>query len=200
MLKVADLQQFIDGLAQPLKSAGASQKVLDDLHRVVEGLGPFRDRTMAEFGDFLRTADQFVRTGELPAPGKRPARRAAAKAPKLSAAEAAQRILSLYERATDPTLDYETIEREVQSLQPLTKAQLLEVAEQAHVPVPRARKKDDVLNAIGAAIKERKAASERTGLREPTTEPAAAAPRAEGAAVGQAAARAEGAETNDVNP
>jgi hypothetical protein len=190
MLKVADLQQLVSGFVAPVRSAGASQKVLDDLQRLGEVLEPFRDRSLAEFADFLKMADEYVRTGTLPATAGGRAPRAP-KAPKLTVGEATQRVLALYERAADGSLGYDVIEREVQSLQPMTAKDLKEVATQTHVGVPSRATKDKILEAIRNAVQGRRAAADRTGLREPTTE-RLVEERPDGAAVGQAAARPAG--------
>jgi hypothetical protein len=191
MLKVADLQQLVSGFVAPVRSAGASQKVLDDLQRLGEVLEPFRDRSLAEFADFLKMADEYVRTGTLPATAGRAGGRGRAprapKAPKLTVGEATQRVLALYERAADGSLGYDVIEREVQSLQPMTAKDLKEVATQTHVGVPSRATKDKILEAIRNAVQGRRAAADRTGLREPTTE-RLVEERPDGAAVGHAAA------------
>ena len=69
MMKVADLQQFINGLAQPMRSAGASQKVIDDLASMTQGLERFKDRTIGEFNDFLQMACNYIVDGTLPDAG-----------------------------------------------------------------------------------------------------------------------------------
>ncbi len=161
MLKVADLQQLVNGLAQPMRSAGASQKVLDDLARLSQGLEPFKERTMGEFNEFLEKADQCVRTGEWPAPGRRSSRRSGEpRQPGMSVEAAAQRIASLMERAADQNMDMAAIETEVRAMQGMTMPQLKEAAEQAHLAA-RGRTKDDLLKALAVAIKERKMSSER---------------------------------------
>lgn len=161
MLKVADLQQLVNSLAQPMRSAGASQKVLDDLARLSQGLEPFKERTMGEFNEFLEKADQCVRSGEWPAPGRSSSRRSGEpKQPAMSVDEAAQRIASLMERAADPSMDMAAIEMEVRAMQGMTMPQLKEAAEQAHLAA-RGRTKDDLLKALAVAIKERKTSSDR---------------------------------------
>jgi phosphotransferase system HPr-like phosphotransfer protein len=157
MMKVADLQQLVNSLTQPMRSAGASQKVQDDLARLGQGLEPFKESTMAEFNEFLQKAQQCVQTGEWPAPGKRASsRRSGSSTPGMSVHEAAQRLASLVERAAaDANLDYAAIEAEVMSLAPMTGTQLKEAAEQVHITA-RGRTKDDLLKAIAVAIKERK--------------------------------------------
>jgi hypothetical protein len=190
MLKVADLQQLVNGLMQPMRSAGASQKVLDDLARMSQGLEPFKERTMGEFNDFLQKADQCVRTGEWPAPGSRPSRRSGEpKQPGMSVDDAAQRIASLMERAaSDANMNLAAIETEVRALEGMTMPQLKEAAEQAHL-MARGRTKDDMLKALAVAIKERKMAPERGQRaadgssefrREPQHQPVGAVPPGDG--------------------
>ncbi len=179
MLKVADLQQLIDGLTQPLRHAGASQKVLDDLARMGRGLEPFRERTLAEFNEFLEKADQCVRTGEWPEPGRRASSRRGSGMPAPSVEEAAQRLASLLERAaSDTSLDVAAIEAELQPLEPMTGPQLKEAAEQVHLAA-RGRTKQDVLKGLAVAIKER-----RTGGAERPRDAAAHAEPAGSTVIG----------------
>src|SRR5438046_2562101 len=86
MLKVADLQTFLGSLTQPMKGAGASQKVLDDLAQMSHGLERFKDRSIAEFNDFLQTACNYITHGTLPEPGRRASRRSSPKAAAMSVA------------------------------------------------------------------------------------------------------------------
>jgi hypothetical protein len=185
MLKVADLQRFIDGLAQPMKSAGANQKVLDDLARLSQGLERFKERSIGEFNEFLETADRYITDGTLPEPGRRPSSRSRADAaPRVSVEEAAQRVLSLRERAAaDASMDVAVIESELQPLSSLTVAQLKQAAEQANLSAPnRVRSKEELLRAMATSIKEGKRAPEPTGqptegelpsLNRPPSEPRA---------------------------
>jgi hypothetical protein len=162
MMKVADLQQFISSLTLPMRSAGASQKVLDDLASLSQGLERFKDRPIAEFNDFLQTACNYITDGTLPEPGRR--RRASTPKPNaLSVADAAQRIMALYERcAVGPSLDIAAIETELKMLEPMTVPQLKQLAGQVLVTVPpNLRTKPDVLKAFATAIQERKLTPER---------------------------------------
>lgn len=115
-MKVAELQQFVNGLVQPVKAAGASDKVCTELRQVAEFLEPFKDRTLAELGGLLHMIDDFKRTGQWPqAPSKAPAKPRAAKQPKLTVEQAAQRVMALLERVDDPELQYSTIDAELKS-------------------------------------------------------------------------------------
>jgi hypothetical protein len=175
MMKVADLQQFINGLAQPMKNAGASQKVLDDLAGMSLGLERFKDRTIGEFNDFLQMASNYITDGTLPEAGRRSSSRrpGTPKAPAMSVEDAAQRIMALNERgASDGSLDYATIEAEVNTLEPMTVPQLKQLAEQVLMTVPpNMRTKQDLLKAIAMGIKERKLSSERPLNMQPAEQP-----------------------------
>jgi hypothetical protein len=181
MLKVADLQRFIDGLAQPMKNAGASQKVVDDLARLSQGLERFKERSIQEFNEFLEMAHRYVTDGTLPEPGRRASGRSRTDgAPQVSVDEAAQRIVSLLERAAGSGMDEAAIETELQTMQSMTVAQLKQAAEQAQLSAPnRVRSKEELLRAMATSIKEGKRSSERApqpagelpSLNRPQSEP-----------------------------
>lgn len=155
MLKVADLQQMIDCFAQPMKSAGASQKVLEDFAAMSRGLDRFKERTIGEFNDFLQMASNFINDGTLPEPGQR--RRASTpKAPAMSVEVACQRVMEIYERCTaDPHLEFSVIENEVKTLEPMSVPQLKQLVEQLLMTMPpNMRTKQDLLKTIATAVKE----------------------------------------------
>ncbi len=174
MMKVADLQQFINGLAQPMRSAGASQKVVDELANMSLGLERFKDRTIGEFNEFLQMASNYVADGTLPEAGRRASSRrpASPKAGAMSVDEAAQRIMALSERgASEANLDHATIEAEVNALEPMTVPQLKQLAEQVLMTVPpNMRTKQDLLQALTLGIKERKLTSERPLNMQPAAQ------------------------------
>jgi len=161
-MKVSELQQFLSQLIPFVRAAGAAEKVSAELGRAVESLEPFKGKTLAEFNDFLRKADEYDRTGVLSAP-KRPVR--ATKAPKLSVDEAAAKFTALYERATDPTLEFATIDAEIDSLSGLTAANLKEVAKKVNITLPSKATKPQILSELKRRIKERKGSFERTQFR-----------------------------------
>jgi len=173
MLTVADLQQFINGLAQPMRSAGANQKAIDDLLRMSQGLEPFKERMIGEFNEFLQTAYNYVTDGTLPEPGRRSRRAGTPKAPMMSVDEAAQRVMALYERgASDPNLDYAVIEAELKMLEPMTVPQLKQLAEQINMTLPpNTRTKQDLLKAMATGIKDRKLSADRPLNMQRTSEP-----------------------------
>jgi hypothetical protein len=167
-MKVSELQQFLSQLVGFVRAAGAAEKVAEELGRAAQSLEPFKHKTLAEFNDFLKKAEEFDRTGVLAAP-KKPAR--APKAAKLSVKEAAQKFSSLCDRATDPTLDYATIDTEIDALAGLTAANLKEVARQAHITLPARATKPQILDELKRRIKERKGSFERTQFRADATAP-----------------------------
>src|SRR6516165_6391554 len=91
MLRVADLQQMIRGMIPPVKMAGASEKVCGELERAAECLVPFKNSTVIEFNDFLVKAQECVRTGSWPEPGRRSSPRRGADGPTLTVEQAAQK-------------------------------------------------------------------------------------------------------------
>ena len=63
-MRVADLQQFLRSLVEPLKVSGAKAAIIDDLEASARGLDPFADRPVGEFAAFLARADHFVRPAQ----------------------------------------------------------------------------------------------------------------------------------------
>jgi hypothetical protein len=176
-MKVAELQQLLNQLVPFVKAARASDTVTSEMERAAMCLEPFKDKTLAEFNDFLRMADEYVRTGVLPASAKGRARPPKApKPPKLTVAEAAQKFMGLYERAGDPTLESETIDVELSSLHDLSIDELKNVAKELNRPLPPGlKKKPDIVAAFKRMIKEQKENHERnqpTVLVPPTPDPA----------------------------
>ena len=162
-MKVADLQRLLGDLRPFVRAAGGSDKVATELDRAVQGLEPFKAKTLAEFNEFLRRADEFDRTGKLTAPAKVTKARAA-KTPALTLDDAARIFTDLHQRATDPTLSYADIDAGLKPLEKLTVAQLLEVAARVNVTVPKKGKKE-ILAELTRRIKELKVSHERTQFR-----------------------------------
>jgi hypothetical protein len=163
MQKVQDLQRFVEGLIGPLANLGVTTKVQADLSRLAACLEPFTHHTLTDFADFLVKADAHIRTGEWPVPGKTSKKIGKGKA---SVEEMAQRVMSLYERAAaDSVFDYAEVDALIESLAPLTVAQLSELAKQVDVDLPKKPKKQQALEEISRSIKNRRANWERTGLK-----------------------------------
>jgi hypothetical protein len=164
-MKVAELQRFLGAVTPFVKAAGASEKVAAELDRTLQCLDPFKEKSLAEFNDFLRRADEFDRTGKLLPPAQKGAARPrAAKAPSLTVDEAIQIFNNLHERATDPALTFADIDAKLKTLEKLTMAQLKDVAAKANITAP-AKTKKHVLEEFARRIKELKASHERTQYR-----------------------------------
>lgn len=170
-MKVADLQQFLRQIGPFAKAAGASEKASADLDRAGQCLEPFREQSLADFSDFLtKTAEHYTRTGEFPQivkPGKARAPRAP-KAPKLSLADAAAMFQGLYDRATDPALEYSTIDAEIDKFKPMTVPNLKELAKTVGVTLTGKANKPAILDVFRNRIKERKGSHERNQFRPNT--------------------------------
>lgn len=160
-MKVADVQQLLAAIGPFARAAGASEKAATEIERARQCLEPFRDRTLAEFNDFLNRADEFDRTGKLTAPPRAAARSRAPKAPKLTVEAAVPIFQALVARAADPTLTYEEIDAQLAGLDKLTVPQLRELASKVDVPVP-AKAKKEIVAALTRWIKELKVSHERT--------------------------------------
>lgn len=160
MLRVFDLQRLLDAWLGPLRDAGAAAKVVDEMGRLSSCLDPFRESTLKDFADFLVKAEQSVRTGVWPAPGKAPR---ATKAVKPSATELINKSSDIYRRAgADGALSFEEIDQHMAALKSLTVAQLKQAAAQVDVVVSAKAKKDSILGDIAQSIKNRKANVGRT--------------------------------------
>ncbi|MCI0682755.1 MAG: hypothetical protein L0Y71_11700 [Gemmataceae bacterium] len=159
-MTVADLQQFVRNLGVTLASAGAKGPA-GDLERMAAGLEIFRGQTVAAFCDFLAQAENYARTGVLPA-GKG---RRKAVVPRPDSAEtvraAVQSVQALYERAVDPALEYSAIDAEIKALDKrLTKDEAMQVARKSGIASPLKTKKA-ALESIKRKITERKESFER---------------------------------------
>lgn len=179
MRVVAQLQQFLDALIEPLKIAGATDKPCSEIHQLAEFLEPFKDKSLAELGDMLRMIDEFLRTKQWPEPAtkKTSSRKPAApKAPKLSVPEAVQRVRSLLERINDPNLEYASIDAEINTIEPLTKGDLLKVAREVGMTIPSRFSKLAILEEIRRRVRDRKGSFDRTQFRSEAAGGDASAP------------------------
>jgi hypothetical protein len=162
-MKVDELQRFLASVAPFARAAGASNTAVTELDRALQCLEPFKERTLADFSDFLRRADEYDRTGKLTPPAKNGKARAA-KAPSLSVDDAAQLFKDLLGRAADPKLTYADIDAALKPIEKMTVPQLVEVAAKVDVPVP-AKPKGKIVEGLKRRITELKASSERTQHR-----------------------------------
>ena len=163
-MKVADLQQFVRSLAQPLQAAGASQKVMTELDRAVAALEPFANSSIGDFAQFLEMADQYVKTGTLPAKASKSTRAATprAKKPKLSVDDAVKLMRTLYEKAIEPEMDYTQIDNEFAPIRNMTVKDMTQIANALEISLPARAKKDDVCKKLLLKVQERKENFDRT--------------------------------------
>jgi hypothetical protein len=121
---VGDVQTFLRSLSA-LLAANQGGKPATEFEAFCAGLDPFQTWKVADLAQFLKTAEQYQRTGELPVPTGRGGRAAKPRATKTAKVPlkkktdvedvqaAAAKLRDLYERATDPALSHEQIEAEV---------------------------------------------------------------------------------------
>ena len=160
-MTVAELQRFLGNFVPFAKAAGASDKASAELDRTVTCLEPFKEKSLAEFNDFLRRADEYDRTGKLTVPERTTTRAPRApKVPKLTVEEAVNLYRDLHARATDPALSFADIDQKMRLLD----KQLKQLAAQVEVTVP-VKGKAQILEELTRRIKELKASHERTQFR-----------------------------------
>jgi hypothetical protein len=176
-MKISELQLFLSQIANFVEATGASKLAV--LNQTVECLEPFKTRELADFNQFLRMADEYVRTGVLPESTKPkktrvpkdPKEPKAKKPAKLTVAEAAQIFLSLNERASDPTLEFSTIDAEISKFSDLTIGQLKEVAKEVNRTMPSSLKKPERVAAFKQMLKDQKENVDRNKPRTPEPAP-----------------------------
>lgn len=158
-MKVAELQSFLCSLTGPLSSSGG-KKIADELERAAGGLQPFAQMTIAQLADFLQQAEEYHRTGILPAKPAGKRKQAAADPQKVDRAVA--QLQELYEKAAGDSVDYSTIEREVDRVQKtLKKDELIDAARKFGIASGMKTKKD-AAEAVRRRITERKESVQRT--------------------------------------
>lgn len=162
-MKVADLQRFLGNITPFARAAGASEKAAAELDRALQCLEPFKEKSLAEFNDFLLRADEFDRTGKLLPPARNGKTRTP-KAPALSVDEAIAIYQDLHNRATDPALTYAEIDAKLKPIGKLNLAQLKEAVAKLDVTVSPKTKKN-MVDELTRRIKELKASHERTQFR-----------------------------------
>ncbi len=160
-MRVAELQQFLRSLVEPLNASGANKAILADLELACAGLEPFRGQSIKEFASFLARAEEFDRTGVLASAAKptRTPRASTPKAPKMSTADALAALHSLYDRAGDDDMTHSAIQIEVKKLDALSKGDLDAVA--LEFGLSKAKTKKDALAAFERKIADRRASHQR---------------------------------------
>jgi hypothetical protein len=169
-MKVAELQSFVNSLAQPLRVCGGTN-VAEELQQAVAGMNPFREMTIAQFADFLAKAEEYHRTGILPTPPSKGKRKKEKPVP-LSVNEAAQAVLDLYEKASDPDLSNATIQALIARLDNDLKApQMIALAKEVQLSLPKKPTKQLALGEIRRKIEERRENAGRIQFRPGSSVP-----------------------------
>ncbi len=155
-MNVDELQLHLTDLANLLRNAKASKTAdtLDDLCRLLQ---PYRDLRIKDLIDKIAKADDIIRSGPPPA-------RARSSKQKLddTAIEAlGNRIVNLYQRATEPGSTRELIEATFAELDQaaLTAKQLEAIAKK--MGIVQKLKKDQLLEAMRRAVLDQKGSFER---------------------------------------
>lgn len=165
-MNVASLQTFLRSQAGFLTEAGAARALVGDFEMLAAGLEPLRGLKLAELCELLQQAHEYRTTGILPVKAGRSAR--APKSARPSAEEqvrgAAQRLAALYERALDAEFRHDELDAELAGLGKLTVAQLKSIAAEFDVLVPGKAKKNDIVDALGRKVRERRAFHGRTQI------------------------------------
>jgi hypothetical protein len=160
MMKVEALQSFVSSLTQPLRSSGGA-RIAEDLEQAIAALEPFKDWKIVDFASFLVQAEEYKRTGILPATGRRRgASQPRATKVTIDVPTAVRTVGELYERATDDVLTYSDIDEELKKLDKgLKKDQILQVAHEFGIAGKLT--KAEALKEIERKIKERKGTFQR---------------------------------------
>ncbi len=160
-MKVADLQSFLSSLCKPLSASGG-KRISDDLERAIAGLSPLSEMTLTEFELFLKQAAEYHRTGILPVKATKSRKKAATDPEKVQ--KIAQQVMALYEKATDDSIGYSTIESEIKKLdKQLSAAEAKALAKEVGIPgSPRTKKA--ALEEIQRKINRRKEGFQRTAF------------------------------------
>ncbi len=162
-MKVAELQSFLNNLADPIEASGG-KSCAGDLRRAAHGLTPFAQLTVAQFADFLVTAETYARTGVVPVGGRG---RGSAKGPSVDrdkVVAAAQELLTLYEQALDAELTYAQIASTVKRIGGrLNKDETIQAAKEVGITHTLKTKKQ-ALEELERKIVQRKESLERAAF------------------------------------
>lgn len=166
-MTVADLQKHLSDLASFLENAKSAKAITDDLKAITVGLAPFAAHPLKAFADFLKRAEDFDRTGQLPVSGKasRPTKAAAKSVPDVEAL--ARDTLILYQGAADASVTQADIDALLTRLNPLAKAGLVTVAERMGLKGMSNKTKPKILTEIRSSIEDRKGSFQRAGMTHP---------------------------------
>src|SRR5207249_4600343 len=107
---------------------------------------------------------------QSPAPAKAPRKPPVPKPPKLTVTEAAQKLMAIQERITDPHLELATIEEELRAFDAMAKPDLLKLVQEVGMTIPPGLTKEKVLEEIRRRVRDRKGSYDRTRFRPESAE------------------------------
>ncbi len=154
---VSNLQQFLHLLLPPLRAAGLNSTADKSLEAMTTALDPFKDLSIEQLADLLKMTQEYRQTGQIPdwvlarKPAASKPRSSATKAPKatkppkMTPAEALEKLRDLQDRSSD--FEVEQINQELEGLKVLTVSQLKEVHE-AFLGAVRGKNKPDLLEGL----------------------------------------------------
>jgi hypothetical protein len=150
-MKVGDFHELVRGLARAM--AGDSAKAAGELERLAAGLEPFQDWTIADLADFLQRAEEYSRTGVVPATKRKPS---SLSLDSEAIAQSRTQLDQLFERAIEPQTTYSQIQQQVRDIcKGLGKEEIIAVAKQFGVSESLKSRKD-ALDKIEIRIARRK--------------------------------------------
>lgn len=172
---IADLHSFLVSL-EALLRANQGAKVATEFAAFCSGLEPFKELSVGDFAAFLRQAEEFKRTGQVPIPadGKRPKAGAASAAtgtkPKQplrnkndhdAINQTVERLKALQARFADPSLSQEEARAEVDRAEREFDGEGLKAVARAFGIKGSLSSKTAARDRLHEAITERKARHER---------------------------------------
>lgn len=161
-MNVTNLLRFLQTLEEPLRASGGA-KVANELIEVCDGLRPFGEMNITQFAAFLRNADHYAKTGEVPVTASK-TKKQSKPVDLEKVRSAAQTITDLYERAIDDGLDYSEIEAQIKQLdKKLTKEEAIALAKEVNI-ARSVKSKKDAFAAIQSRIFDRKQSYQRTNF------------------------------------
>jgi hypothetical protein len=163
-MKVRDIEQYFSDLAKLMQATDA-KKSAAGLTRIAEGLRPFRECELEAFAGFLVRAEEYHRTGIVPATAK-PAKPGHASSPKEKSDLSAllNEIKGLYYGAGSNGTTMEAIEGVGPKLQPLKKDEIVEIAKAIGLVGMEKKTKADLVEQIVSRIRSIKQSAMRTAI------------------------------------
>ncbi len=163
---VADMQALLIAAKQFAESAAVSAAAKNKLDAVCQSLEPFRSMDVSEFGELVRQAEEYRRTGILPVAAK-PKKKTTRK-PALSAEEKSRRIdqlirqlQDLYAVVHEETVGFGAIDELCESVGKLSAPEVKKVATGFGIKLASKASKPAALDEIKRKLTEQKGSAQR---------------------------------------